>query len=141
MTRAKTPAPAIDATIGYAADERGSGVAYVRAVSGDGEQLLRVPFRLARVTAMEGRDVGYAALTAVAGALRRWGAGRSRLILEDARLVADLESYGELPAPIVLPYVRARCALNALDARAIELGPESDLTQRARAEVALRVAA
>jgi len=65
---------AVSASVGYAADERGNGVAYVRmSVKEGGPRVLRVAFRVQRQPALSGREVGYAALTAVCGSLRRRG--------------------------------------------------------------------
>ncbi len=131
----------MDTSLGYAADERGAGVAYARVRSGDAEHLLRVPFRVGRVSGLQQREAGYAALTAVARTLRRRGVSRVCFHLSDASLLADLASHRDVPPPIVLPYVRLRCALNQLDDVRLELAADDDLTQRARAEVVLNVAA
>jgi hypothetical protein len=99
-----------------------------------------VPFRAGR-TSLPEREVGYAALTAVTQALRARGFGRIRFALDDRALIDDLGEHRDLPEAIVLPYVRLRCALNQLEDFSLELAAESDLAQRARAEVALNVAA
>ncbi|MGA8535350.1 MAG: hypothetical protein WB615_14680 [Candidatus Tumulicola sp.] len=126
------------AAIGFAADRRGSGVAYARVTAG-GEHLLRVPFHTGRT--LPERETGYAALTAVARTLRERGFGCIRFAVDDAALVEDLAGHAILPDAIVLPYVRLRCALNQLDDFSVHLAAESDLAARARAEIALNVAA
>ena len=141
MTQARPRIPSIDAVVGYAASDRGDGIAYIRAGGESGERLARVGFRVKRSTDLEGREVGYAALNAVLRALRGWGVRRVRLTVEEYHLVEALASRQDVPGAIVLPYVRLRCALNAFDAGDIVLGAESDLTQRARAEVAMFAAA
>jgi hypothetical protein len=139
--RTKLSVPPLDAAVGYANDARGSGVAYARVRGATGEQLFRVPFRVGRPSSPASREAGYAALTAVVRALRGWGAGRVRFALDDAALVDDLAAHRDVPPAIVIPYVRLRCALNGLDEFTLEHAAESDLVQRARAEVALNVAA
>jgi hypothetical protein len=138
--QAKIRATAIGAAIGYAADRHGNGVAYARLDAGSSRHLLRVPFRAAR-TLLPEREVGYFALTAVIRALLKRGVRSVDLRLDDPALVDDLTNRRALPDALVLAHVRLRCALNQLDAFRLELVPESDLAQRARAEVALNVAA
>ncbi|HTX59763.1 MAG TPA: hypothetical protein VMH02_08775 [Verrucomicrobiae bacterium] len=129
----------VNAAVGYAADERGWGVAYARLA--DGDRLLRVAFPVRRVDGSE-REVGYAALAAVAHALRERQAGAVCLTIADRDLVDDVNGRRDLPEAVVLPYVRLRCALNAFAAVELRTGDQAgDLTQRARAEVALHVAA
>jgi hypothetical protein len=138
--RPRHPNPEIDAEIGYAADPRGGGVAYARVSTADAEHLLRVPFRAGR-TSLPERAAGYAALTAVTRALHARGRGRIRFALDDVALIEDLAGRRTVPEALVLPYVRLRCALNQLEDFSVEPSAEGDLAQRARAEVALNVAA
>ncbi|HTU83602.1 MAG TPA: hypothetical protein VMF61_15845, partial [Candidatus Acidoferrales bacterium] len=126
---------------GYAADARGNGIAYVRAGAASAEQLARVPFRVRRHAQLQGHEIGYAAVRAVLRALREWNVSRIRISLEDARLVDELTGRCDVASEIVLPYVRLRCALNAFDAAAVVVGGDADLTQRARAEIAMHAAA
>lgn len=128
--------------VGYAADERGEGVAY--ALLGESGSPLRVTFRVRRVGGLQGREIGYAALTAVVGALR--ARGFRALTLEIAEPVIPLELDGLRPIPPALgmSYVTLRCALNGLTEgriRAIAPDAVADLENRARAEVSLHVAA
>lgn len=129
----------MQAAVGYGADPSGAGVAYVRVAAGSGAHVLRVPFRLDRGAHGE-RVAGYAALTAVARALRERGAGKVRFLLDDPSLVADLQGHGDLPEALALAYVRLRCALNQLQGVQFEEVASGDLAARARAEVALHAA-
>lgn len=133
----------VDVLPGFAADAQGNGVAYVRLMLGGAPRVLRVPFTVKRYPALHEREVGYAALTAVAAVLRRRGIERARFTIDDAHLAADLCEHREVPAALALGYVRLRCALNQFkeyDIAAIAAG-ESDLTARARSEAAMRIAA
>lgn len=130
----------VEAAIGCAADARGHGVAYARVCGPDERHLLRVPFRV-EARAERERAAGYAALTAVARALRARGMTRVRFLIDDEALLADLGGRSAIPDALVMPYVKVRCALNLFDDAGFEAAPSGDLSQRARAEVALRVAA
>lgn len=130
----------VEATIGYACDSRGSGLAYAR-VSGAKEELLRLAFRTAEPAPHSDRAAGYAALTAVARALLKRGTRRVCFVLGDARFVVEIAAGSDLPGTLVLPYVRLRCVLNSLEACDVQLGSTDELAQRARAEVALNLAA
>src|SRR5579862_7130965 len=109
------PGSSTSVAVGYGANARGAGVAYARISSGATDHLLRVTFRAQRVPELEGREVGYAALGAVAHTLRNRGIARATFALGDAQLVADIVEHRDVPGPIVVPYVRLRCALNAFD--------------------------
>jgi hypothetical protein len=127
---------------GFAADAAGNGVAYVR-LGENAARVLRVPFTVNRFPALLDREVGYAALTAVCAALRRRGVERVRLALDDARIVCDLREHRDVPPALTLAYVRVRCSLNQFrEYKIVDPAPgESDLTARARSEVAMHVAA
>jgi len=131
---------AVEAAIGCAADSRGDGVAYVRVAGATTEHLLRVPFHAERGDSGD-RAAAYAALTAVARALHERNVGRVRFLLDDPALLADVTERNNVPDALVLAYVRLRCALNQFRDVRFELAPSGDLAQRARAEVALHVAA
>ena len=142
MKRSRRPlAPLVEAAVGHAAGEDGRGIAYARIGSGPDEFLLRLRFGVAERSALRQREAGYAAVTAVVRALRARGARRVRLRVDDAALVADLSGHRDVPPPIVLPYVRLRCALNQLDDVDLQLAADADLVHRARAEAVLNVAA
>lgn len=134
--------PAFEAHVGFAADVRGKGIAYARLRSTTGTRLLRLSFRVKRYPSLVEREVAYAALTAVASSLQERGIARATFHVGDEQLVRDLAEHRALPAALVLPYVRLRCALNRFDEFAVaDAGESADLAARARAEVALHLAA
>lgn len=126
-------------SIGYAADPRGRGVAYARLRRAQRDRVVRCTFSVGRSS--DDREVGFAALAAMLTLLR------PRLPsvvveIEDADLVADLSQRREIPVPLMLPYVRTRCALNAFESwRLVAGNAAADLSARAAAEVSLSVAA
>ncbi|HEY9086395.1 MAG TPA: hypothetical protein VIN40_10750 [Candidatus Tyrphobacter sp.] len=127
--------------IGYAADDRGRGVVYARVRRRGGERVLRLAFRIERCPGLGDREVGYAALSAIAPLIRKQVA---EIVFEvgDADLVDDLTRRRDLPVPLMLPYIRARCALNAFESYALKSGADAnDLAARALAEVTIRIAA
>ena len=130
----------VTVAVGFDADEAGNGVAYARPGAG---RTLRVPFSVRRYPALLSREVGYAALTAVAHALRDRGIQRTEFCIDDARLASDLREHRDVPAPLAVSYVRLRCALNQFREYRIADPPasESDLTARARGDVAMHAAA
>ncbi|HEX5274240.1 MAG TPA: hypothetical protein VFW34_03115 [Candidatus Rubrimentiphilum sp.] len=135
---------AVNASVGYAADDAGNGVAYVRMnLREGGPRVLRVPFRVQRQPALSGREVGYAALTAVCAAARRRAIDNVRFAIDDRSLIADLRRHEAVPPPLAMPYVRLGCALNQFRKYEIaDLPPgDADLSARARSEAALHVAA
>jgi hypothetical protein len=131
----------IEATVGFAADAQGMGVAYVSARRAKGSLLLRLPFKVQRFPALEDREVAYAAMTVAARALREHGVRRVSFDLADPELVADVLERRQVPPAITLPYVRLGCALNQFTEYHLTAHAGDDLTARARAEVALSVAA
>lgn len=134
---------ACDVRIGYAADERGEGVAYAR-VGGRSEALTRAGFRVRRLRGLGDREIAYAALTAIVGALRKRGARAIDVAIADEAVVAEIEGRRPIPPALAMQYVTLRCALNGLAqarVRAIEPAHVADLEARARAEVSLHVAA
>ena len=135
-------------TIGFAAREDGRGVAYAsyvpRTGSGRHASPVRVGFACRPQPVLRGRDLAYAALTAVAGALLARDIREATLRIDDASLPRDLEERGSLPTALVIPYVALRCKLNAFhDVHVVAAADETtrDLTGRARAEIALQTAA
>ncbi|MBV8283212.1 MAG: hypothetical protein JO175_01120 [Candidatus Eremiobacteraeota bacterium] len=135
----RDPAPSVHAEVGFAAAPGGRGVAYARLRRAASEYLLRVGFRLN--AGFSDREVGYAAVTEIARALQRRGVRHAALAVGDAALLSELACTSDVPDTIVLPYVRLKCALNGFER--VELLPNlsPELTQRARAEVALDTAA
>jgi hypothetical protein len=128
------------ATVGYAADERGNGLAYARLTSVRSRRVLRVGFR---VTArpLTDRAIAYAALTAVTQALSRRGFRNVRFVVGDAQFADEVATGHGVCERLVLSYVALRCALNSLAGFGVRPGATDELTQRARAEVTLNVAA
>ena len=133
----------IEATVGYSADERGAGVAYVELQAAQTRKLIRVCFTVARYPALLGREIGYAAMAAVVERIVELGCFRVAFHLNDAALIEDLRERRDVPAPLTLSYVTLRCALNRLaDYHLADGGLSAEgLNARARAEVALHVAA
>jgi hypothetical protein len=118
--------------LGYAADERGRGVALVRIRRDRKDEILRLAFRVTGAG-----ESGYAAL-AVALPLVRKRAERVVLEISDEELVAELTRQREIPPPFVMPYVRTRCALNAFTSWILRTGEGArDLDARAIAELTL----
>ena len=126
------------ATIGYAAGDRGSGLAYARLMGNGATRLIRRVFRTADPG--DDRAVAYGAITAVADAMAKRRIRGARFVIGNAAVAAELANRGDVPDPLALTYVRLRCALNALGA-SVALGTTDELTQRARAEIALNLAA
>ena len=129
-----------DVTVAYAANARGDGVAYV-AFTAEGTPR-RITFHVDRLPALLDREVGYAALLAVADMLWHEGYRRVRLGLADERVATDLAERRSLPMALSLLYVRLKCRLNTFThADVIVRTPSDDLAHRARAEVELSAAA
>jgi hypothetical protein len=134
----------LEVTLGFAADEAGAGVGYAELRRGGKTGVILVPFSCRRYAALEGREVAYAALSALADKVRTRHAGPVAFTLADASLVADLAERRALPGALVVPYVGLRCRLNRFSATTVRFGAGGtalDLTARARAAVSLRVAA
>jgi hypothetical protein len=144
MITASKGRKAADVRIGYAADEGGEGVAYALICGSSGESLMRIAFRVRRLGGLEGREVGYAALTAVVGALRGRGSRALEIEIADDAVVAEIDGLRPIPPALAMPYVTLRCSLNALAqarVRCVDRAKVVDLEARARAEVSLHVAA
>ena len=136
----------VTATLGFAANSAGDGVAYVALGEADGRigSLVRVAFRCPPLAALRGRDVAYAATEAVAAHLLGRGLRTVAFAFDDVSLARDLVERAAVPAALTIPYVRLRCTLNRfthVDLHAVEDRSTRDLGARARAEVALAVAA
>ncbi len=133
--------PTVEAMVGYAAAEGGKGLAYARLTGVQSKQLLRIGFRVTAPEPWSDRAIGYAALTAVSRALRKRGVHEVRFLLGDPEFVEEIATGHGVGETLVLSYVRLRCALNSLAKFGVQTGATDDLTNRARAEVALNVAA
>ena len=134
---------AIDAAVGFAADDFGNGVGYVDLRTPRAQRVARIDFSVRRIPALLGREVGYAALTGVAKRIADSGFEEASFRVSDPQLVDDLDGKAEIPPALALAYVNLRCQLNRFRFAAV-LADESaaeDLTARARAEVTLHVAA
>jgi hypothetical protein len=144
MTTSRRLRPAADVAIGYAADDRGSGIAFAAIHTGSTTNVVRIPFRFVPLAGLDGLEGGYAAVGAVAGHAKARGFGRVRIRLADARVAADLNGGGAPPKALAMVYVKVRCALHSLGA--VRLEPAEpvevrDLQTRAKAELRLRPAA
>jgi hypothetical protein len=131
----------VQVQLGYAADRLGEGIAYARLTTRAGERLVRVAFRVQRYPGLSDREIAYAALTAVATMLCERGLERASFLVGDPDLIVDCTSHRDVPPPLVLPYVRLRCALNRFVEYQLCEGGDPDLEGRARAELVLRSAA
>jgi hypothetical protein len=132
---------AVEVAIGYGAGPAGLGLAYAGMTGAHGREVVRLPFRIAQRSLFGERAVAYAALATVARALYKRGIRRARFVLPENEFVEEVVARRELPETLALPYVRLRCALNALDEYEIRSGATDELSQRARAEIALNLAA
>lgn len=135
MRTAKSDGRKVEADIGYAAIGK-RGLAYVRTRSGT---TLRIPFTIEG----DGHDatlVGYRALHAVMGGMRKKGVTGVTLRVPDPVLVEELRGR-EVPPERLIAHLRLRCTLNRYPSVRIEEGADRDLESRARAELALHVAA
>lgn len=132
------------AAVGYAADHQGAGIAYAAIGTGTGTATLRVPFAAVPLALHQGREIGYAAVAAVAAELRRRGFTRVRFRVGDPNVAGDLAAPRIVPPALGMPYVKARCGLNGFRAARVEPADArevADLETRARAELQLRSAA
>ena len=126
--------------VGWAADDRGFGIVYARRSRGG--HVLRGTFHVERGTGLGDREVGYAALATIAAKVHEHGVTQAIFDVDDAQLVADLTERRDLPVPLMLPYVRLRCAMNLFESYDLRFtSTESDLSARALAEVSLHLAA
>lgn len=130
-----------DVVVGFAAGSEGRGIAYAGLNESGVQQIIRVSFRVPHVARSRERAVAYLALTAVVHAVRRRGVTRARFVLPDAGFAEELSNGSTVADELTLAYVRLRCALNTLAEFFISTAANDDLTQRARAEVALNIAA
>jgi hypothetical protein len=131
----------VEVAAGYAAGAQGTGVAYAR-LSGDGQaKVLRFGFRVNAPREFRDRAAGYAALTALVRALFKRGIRAARFVIGDEELAREITTGRQVDERLALPYVRLRCAMNSLANFDVQAGSTDELTQRARAEAALNVAA
>jgi hypothetical protein len=64
-----------------------------------------------------------------------------RFVVRDEEFAAEIATGRNVTNELQLAYVALRCALNSLASFAVDSGGTDELTQRARAEVVLNVAA
>ena len=136
--------PAADIALGFAADGRGTGVAFATIATGTARSTVRLGFRFKPLAALEGKEAGYAAVAALAAHIKARGFGRIRVRVADAGLAAELSGQRNVGPALGMAYVKTRCALYAFTSARIEAGEAveiADLQARARAEVSLTVAA
>ncbi|HLX26606.1 MAG TPA: hypothetical protein VKR05_06400 [Candidatus Cybelea sp.] len=139
--RVTRKSPLVEVAAGYAAGAQGAGVAYA-CVSGDGQpKVWRVGFRVRAPRECRDRAAGYAALTALVRALFKRGIRAARFVIGDEEFAREIRTGDRVDERLALPYVRLRCAMNSLANFDVQAGCTDDLTQRARAEAALNVAA
>jgi hypothetical protein len=125
--------------MGYASDSGGHGLVYIRADGAGPQRVARCSFEVMRPH--DDREIGFTALAAMLNLLRR-RSSRIAIVLEDGELVADLTRRRDVPVELMLPYIRARCALNAFASWKLSTGNlGADLSARAAAEVSLAAAA
>jgi len=146
MMSSMTQDSLVTATLGFAATKTGSGITYLALRSGNARQATyaRVAFGCQPLPALRGRDVAYAAIEAAAAYLLGLGVRRVAFRVDDASVADDVVEHRAVPAALTIPYVRLQCALNrfsAVEVTVVEDRTTRDLGTRARAEVALAVAA
>ena len=144
MSYARRSRPAADVAVGYAADNLGRGIAFASIATGTSSGIVRIPFRATALPALEGRDVGYAAVAAISAHLKSRGFGRARVRIADGNVVADLSGNGQPPKALAMAYVKTRCLLHGLGSVRLEAAEPieiRDLTKRAQTELSVHVVA
>lgn len=135
---------AADIALGYSADARGNGIAYATVATGNARQTIRLTFSAKPMPNVDGREQGYAAVTAVAEYIKKQGFGRVRIRLADEHVAGELGGGGKPPKALGMAYVRARCLLRGVGLVRIEAAASTDvrdLAARAVAEIGLHAAA
>ncbi len=144
MTTQTTRHRSADVAVGFASDAAGTGIAYAAIATGSGRSVTRLPYGAVPLAAVDGRESGYAALSAVASYLRGRGFTRIRIRTDDAHLVDDLNARGKVPPALAMAYVKTRCLLHGFAVARVERAEPvetNELTARARADIALRATA
>jgi hypothetical protein len=144
MAHQKAAPTPLDVTVAYAADAYGAGLAYALVHGSQRDRALRVPFEARVVPGLGGREIGYAALLAIASELRGRGLNAVSFRVGDAALVRDIRERRDLPTVLTVPYVSVRCALNRFARAEVAFTDDErwrDLDARARADASLHLAA
>lgn len=144
MAHQKAAPTPIDVTVAYAADARGSGLAYALVHGSQRDRALRIPFEVRVVPGLGGREIGYAALLAIASELRGRGLNAVTIRVGDVGLVRDIRERRDLPTVLTVPYVSVRCALNRFARAEVAFTDDErwrDLDARVRADASLHLAA
>lgn len=142
MRSMRTSKAPVQVLVGFGAGSDGRGIAYARLTDdGVAKRIFRTEFPIPQPQRLLERGVAYAALTAVARAVVRSGIARAKFVLADGGFVDEISTGKSVGEALALPYVRLRCALNSLAESSVVTGATDDLTQRARAEAALNIAA
>ncbi len=130
-------------SVGFVSDEAGEGIAYGIARRGFLETPFSVAFQAPMRPALEGRDIGYAALLAVGSYVRQRGVRNVVFSFPDARVANDLKQRADVPAALTLPYIELRCSLNRFeDAEVVPLSAaDADAVVARAAAATLRTAA
>jgi hypothetical protein len=144
MSHQKAAPNPTDVTVAYAADAYGAGLAYALVHGAQRDRSLRIPFEARVVAGLGGREIGYAALRAVAVELRDRGLQAVSLRVGDAELVRDIRERRDLPTVLAMPYVAVRCALNRFASAEVAFTADErwrDLDARTRADASIHLAA
>ncbi len=125
-----------DVQVGFAVDGSGFGVVY--GAIGPARRVLSLTFHAG---GLPQRAVAYVALDHLARALRDRHVKNVQFLVPDAELVADLTEHRTIASALVPRYVRLGCTLNQLGRSGVAFRFDPDVDARARADVALRIAA
>jgi hypothetical protein len=131
-------------TVAYAADAQGAGVAYALVHGSQRDRVLRIPFEARIAPGLGGREIGYAALLAIASELRERGLLSVSFRIADSEFVRDIRERRDLPTVLTMPYVAVRCALNRFAFAEVAFSDDDrwrDLDARARADASIHLAA
>lgn len=122
--------------VGFAVNSSGFGVVY--GAVGPARRVLSLSFR---APGLPSRAAAYVALDHLARALRDHKLRNVQFFVPDAELVADLTQQRALAAILIPGYVRLGCTLNQLGTTGVAYWRDPDMEARARADVALGIAA
>jgi hypothetical protein len=129
-----------DVAVGYASDRSGQGIAYAAIATGTGRTVVKLPYHAAPLAALEGREAGYAAVSAVGAYLRGRGFTRVRVRLADDAVVEDLNARSLVPPALAMAYVKTRCVLHGFAVARVERAEPietNELQNRARTDLSV----